>query len=321
MEGDDEEVVFLGTEKAQAAPSNVHSRPHSPPAPSAAPARPPSQTVKTESQSAASATNPETPRPSAFSSAETSSSQIQQVDIRDLLLVHTNLMHLISQIPRSAQEVTDAETLIKKSGEWRDAHSFCEACETLVPSSTVFAKSDFEQAIKMISTARAQMALEDDDDHDSICDVCEDGGTLFLCENCPRAYHLQCLESEYILEDMEEGPFICPYCLTHRFIDDSQDLNGKDVEFAISSFDSIKTARIETIKARPEDEASTTQSEGRTTVALKRLVLARDPQFEEIDTFLSHQNKFSSRLAHAESQLIAKFAKLEEEEKEKKNVV
>ncbi|XP_075237625.1 chromodomain-helicase-DNA-binding protein Mi-2 homolog isoform X3 [Lycorma delicatula] len=47
-------------------------------------------------------------------------------------------------------------------------------------------------------------------DHQDYCEVCQQGGEIILCDTCPRAYHLVCLEPE--LEDTPEGKWSCPHC-------------------------------------------------------------------------------------------------------------
>uniref|UniRef100_A0A4W4DXI6 DNA helicase n=1 Tax=Electrophorus electricus TaxID=8005 RepID=A0A4W4DXI6_ELEEL len=47
-------------------------------------------------------------------------------------------------------------------------------------------------------------------DHQDYCEVCQQGGEIILCDTCPRAYHLVCLEPE--LERAPEGKWSCPHC-------------------------------------------------------------------------------------------------------------
>ncbi|XP_063408580.1 chromodomain-helicase-DNA-binding protein 4-like isoform X12 [Mytilus trossulus] len=47
-------------------------------------------------------------------------------------------------------------------------------------------------------------------DHQDYCEVCQQGGEIILCDTCPRAYHLVCLEPE--LEEAPEGKWSCPKC-------------------------------------------------------------------------------------------------------------
>lgn len=47
-------------------------------------------------------------------------------------------------------------------------------------------------------------------EHQDYCEVCQQGGEIILCDTCPRAYHLVCLEPE--LEETPEGKWSCPHC-------------------------------------------------------------------------------------------------------------
>lgn len=51
---------------------------------------------------------------------------------------------------------------------------------------------------------------EEQTEHQDYCEVCQQGGEIILCDTCPRAYHLVCLEPE--LEDTPEGRWSCPHC-------------------------------------------------------------------------------------------------------------
>ena len=45
----------------------------------------------------------------------------------------------------------------------------------------------------------------DQTEHQDYCEVCQQGGEIILCDTCPRAYHLVCLEPE--LDEPPEGIF------------------------------------------------------------------------------------------------------------------
>ncbi|XP_050735075.1 chromodomain-helicase-DNA-binding protein Mi-2 homolog isoform X6 [Eriocheir sinensis] len=69
------------------------------------------------------------------------------------------------------------------------------------------------------SRRRKRMKAKDEDgyetDHQSppnqdYCEVCQQGGEIILCDTCPKAYHLVCLEPE--LEEAPEGKWSCPTC-------------------------------------------------------------------------------------------------------------
>uniref|UniRef100_A0A8C8H0U8 DNA helicase n=1 Tax=Oncorhynchus tshawytscha TaxID=74940 RepID=A0A8C8H0U8_ONCTS len=47
-------------------------------------------------------------------------------------------------------------------------------------------------------------------DHQDYCEVCQQGGEIILCDTCPKAYHLVCLDPE--LEKAPEGKWSCPHC-------------------------------------------------------------------------------------------------------------
>ncbi|XP_050421569.1 chromodomain-helicase-DNA-binding protein Mi-2 homolog [Adelges cooleyi] len=47
-------------------------------------------------------------------------------------------------------------------------------------------------------------------DHQDYCEVCQQGGEIILCDTCPKAYHLVCLDPE--LEETPEGKWSCPHC-------------------------------------------------------------------------------------------------------------
>jgi hypothetical protein len=88
------------------------------------------------------------------------------------------------------------------------------------------------QRAKMKNTAEIKSESEDDDDgddevkkakkeaakaeeeadhHQDYCEVCEQGGEIILCDTCPRAYHLVCVEPEP-LEEAPEGEWFCSHC-------------------------------------------------------------------------------------------------------------
>jgi len=55
-----------------------------------------------------------------------------------------------------------------------------------------------------------EMNIELTDQHQDYCDVCQAGGEIILCDTCPKAFHLVCLEPE--LEEAPEGEWYCPHC-------------------------------------------------------------------------------------------------------------
>ncbi|XP_008217034.1 chromodomain-helicase-DNA-binding protein Mi-2 homolog isoform X4 [Nasonia vitripennis] len=58
-------------------------------------------------------------------------------------------------------------------------------------------------------------------DHQDYCEVCQQGGEIILCDTCPRAYHLVCLEPE--LEETPEGKWSCPHCENDGALEDDDE--------------------------------------------------------------------------------------------------
>ncbi|OCK76907.1 hypothetical protein K432DRAFT_407770 [Lepidopterella palustris CBS 459.81] len=52
--------------------------------------------------------------------------------------------------------------------------------------------------------------------HESVCHVCYDGGTLTLCQGCPRSYHNGCLEPAFQVQAKAWRGF---YCQQHECVD------------------------------------------------------------------------------------------------------
>ncbi|KAM4647069.1 chromodomain-helicase-DNA-binding protein 5 isoform 7-T8 [Amazona ochrocephala] len=68
--------------------------------------------------------------------------------------------------------------------------------------------------VKKGKRRRKKKRMEEGDgyetDHQDYCEVCQQGGEIILCDTCPRAYHLVCLDPE--LEKAPEGKWSCPHC-------------------------------------------------------------------------------------------------------------
>lgn len=47
-------------------------------------------------------------------------------------------------------------------------------------------------------------------DHQDYCEVCQQGGEIILCDTCPKAYHMVCLDPD--MEEAPEGRWSCPSC-------------------------------------------------------------------------------------------------------------
>lgn len=53
-------------------------------------------------------------------------------------------------------------------------------------------------------------------DHQDYCEVCQQGGEIILCDTCPRAYHMVCLDPD--MEKAPEGTWSCPHCVSNTHI-------------------------------------------------------------------------------------------------------
>uniref|UniRef100_A0A3Q2WYX4 Chromodomain helicase DNA binding protein 4a n=1 Tax=Haplochromis burtoni TaxID=8153 RepID=A0A3Q2WYX4_HAPBU len=64
------------------------------------------------------------------------------------------------------------------------------------------------------SKPKKKKDVEDGDgyetDHQDYCEVCQQGGEIILCDTCPRAYHMVCLDPD--MEKAPEGTWSCPHC-------------------------------------------------------------------------------------------------------------
>uniref|UniRef100_A0A7N8WKW6 Chromodomain helicase DNA binding protein 3 n=1 Tax=Mastacembelus armatus TaxID=205130 RepID=A0A7N8WKW6_9TELE len=65
-------------------------------------------------------------------------------------------------------------------------------------------------------------------DHQDYCEVCQQGGEIILCDTCPRAYHLVCLEPE--LDKAPEGKWSCPHCEKEGVQWEAKDEDFEDFE-------------------------------------------------------------------------------------------
>ncbi|XP_048880655.1 chromodomain-helicase-DNA-binding protein 4 isoform X2 [Brienomyrus brachyistius] len=67
---------------------------------------------------------------------------------------------------------------------------------------------------KKSKTSKKKKKEEDGDgyetDHQDYCEVCQQGGEIILCDTCPRAYHMVCLDPD--MEKAPEGKWSCPHC-------------------------------------------------------------------------------------------------------------
>ncbi|XP_028971191.2 chromodomain-helicase-DNA-binding protein 4 isoform X1 [Esox lucius] len=68
---------------------------------------------------------------------------------------------------------------------------------------------------KKVKISKKKKRVEEDGDgyetdHQDYCEVCQQGGEIILCDTCPRAYHMVCLDPD--MEKAPEGKWSCPHC-------------------------------------------------------------------------------------------------------------
>lgn len=74
----------------------------------------------------------------------------------------------------------------------------------------------------MVEGRSGEMSLINND----FCEACQSGGRLLLCEHCPRAFHVQCIERLVDLERLKTSEkWLCPVCEYGEGV-----LRGKHVE-------------------------------------------------------------------------------------------
>ncbi|KAL0460741.1 UNVERIFIED_CONTAM: Increased DNA methylation 1, partial [Sesamum latifolium] len=76
---------------------------------------------------------------------------------------------------------------------------FCTCCREVV------SPSQFEAHAGFASVESRLLGLQE---HDDLCSICEDGGDLLCCANCPRGFHTECVG----LSAIPQGIWYCKYC-------------------------------------------------------------------------------------------------------------
>ena len=69
----------------------------------------------------------------------------------------------------------------------------------------------------------------DESEHQEFCEVCQQGGEILMCDTCPKAYHLVCLDPE--LDEAPEGKWSCPHCETNGPENVEVDEDDEHMEF------------------------------------------------------------------------------------------
>jgi len=94
---------------------------------------------------------------------------------------------------------------ISALAQMRDKGSKINLCTYLVHYYNKFKVSENYSRLKKIKSHGTDKWSDD-------CGICGDGGDLICCDECPAAYHLQCLQ----LEQIPEGHWQCPVCIKKR---------------------------------------------------------------------------------------------------------
>ncbi|XP_055856577.1 chromodomain-helicase-DNA-binding protein Mi-2 homolog isoform X2 [Episyrphus balteatus] len=119
------------------------------------------------------------------------------------------------------------EKMLQKSDSSKDENMDENAEEEEEPAPVVKKKAKtkfgnkFKKKKKMHKTSRFPDGDDGDHEHQDYCEVCQQGGEIILCDTCPRAYHLVCLEPE--LDEAPEGKWSCPHCEADGPVEEQED--------------------------------------------------------------------------------------------------
>uniref|UniRef100_A0A8C3G7F9 Chromodomain helicase DNA binding protein 3 n=1 Tax=Cyclopterus lumpus TaxID=8103 RepID=A0A8C3G7F9_CYCLU len=114
--------------------------------------------------------------------------------------------------------------VLRQSEEGEEDES--EQEDSSVHSSSV--RSDSSGRVKKNKPGRPEGGGGYETDHQDYCEVCQQGGEIILCDTCPRAYHLVCLEPE--LDKAPEGKWSCPHCEKEGIQWEAKDEDFEDFE-------------------------------------------------------------------------------------------
>nr|GEU82865.1 zinc finger, PHD-type [Tanacetum cinerariifolium] len=88
------------------------------------------------------------------------------------------------------------------------------------------------------------------DDNDDLCSICADGGELLCCDNCPRAFHPECIS-----EAVPQGTWYCKYCQNmfqkEKFVERNENARAAGRVAGIDPLEEI-TKRCIRVVANPE---------------------------------------------------------------------
>uniref|UniRef100_A0A8C9TSH1 Chromodomain helicase DNA binding protein 5 n=1 Tax=Scleropages formosus TaxID=113540 RepID=A0A8C9TSH1_SCLFO len=131
--------------------------------------------------------------------------------------VTSNLKKIVSEPATNPKGIEEGNISITCSGSLSQSEEdfFEESDFDDISIHSASVRSDASGAPKKKPRrGRKKRKREDGDgyetDHQDYCEVCQQGGEIILCDTCPRAYHLVCLDPE--LEKAPEGKWSCPHC-------------------------------------------------------------------------------------------------------------
>uniref|UniRef100_A0A8C4EWN0 DNA helicase n=1 Tax=Dicentrarchus labrax TaxID=13489 RepID=A0A8C4EWN0_DICLA len=96
-----------------------------------------------------------------------------------------------------------------------------------VLSNKIKVKAKIEATSRSLNLIFSLLSVETEDgdgyetDHQDYCEVCQQGGEIILCDTCPRAYHMVCLDPD--MEKAPEGKWSCPHCAEGEDEEDRRD--------------------------------------------------------------------------------------------------
>uniref|UniRef100_A0A8C4ETG5 DNA helicase n=1 Tax=Dicentrarchus labrax TaxID=13489 RepID=A0A8C4ETG5_DICLA len=107
-----------------------------------------------------------------------------------------------------------------------------------VLSNKIKVKAKIEATSRSLNLIFSLLSVETEDgdgyetDHQDYCEVCQQGGEIILCDTCPRAYHMVCLDPD--MEKAPEGKWSCPHCekegIQWEARDELSEAEGEDEE-------------------------------------------------------------------------------------------
>lgn len=118
------------------------------------------------------------------------------------------------------------EKMLQKSDEKHEEEvkEKARVDETVEPAVKKKAKTKIGMKTKKKKKPNKSKFPENEDgepEHQDYCEVCQQGGEIILCDTCPKAYHLVCLDPE--LEEAPEGKWSCPTCEADGTVDQEDD--------------------------------------------------------------------------------------------------